>query len=91
MKHIAITTLVVCGVLSSLPAAAAENDLQALREEIAQIKLSYEQRIMALEQRLAEMGAERACSFVDGTLDVEVLVYDIKGKLLGECRMEKHL
>jgi hypothetical protein len=54
MKHIAITTLVVCGVSSSLPAAAAENDLQALREEIAQMKQSYEQRIAALEQRLAE-------------------------------------
>ena len=38
----------------ALPAAAAgDEDLKALREEIAQMKKSYEQRIEALEQRLA--------------------------------------
>jgi hypothetical protein len=45
--------LAACGALASLPAAAADAELQALREEIAQMKKSYEQRIDALERRLA--------------------------------------
>ncbi|PIV14732.1 MAG: hypothetical protein COS43_06115, partial [Gallionellales bacterium CG03_land_8_20_14_0_80_55_15] len=40
-------------VLLSHPAAAASNaDLQAIREQIIQLKQSYEQRIAQLEQRL---------------------------------------
>lgn len=54
MKRISIATLAVCGVLTSLPAAAADSDLKTLREEIAQMKQGYERRIAALEQRLAE-------------------------------------
>jgi hypothetical protein len=53
MKPIVIVMLAACGALASIPATAADADLQALREEIAQMKQSYEQRIAALEQRLA--------------------------------------
>jgi len=45
--------LAACGMLAILPAQAADNDLKALREEIAQIRQAYEQRINALEARLA--------------------------------------
>lgn len=47
-----IALLAVASTLA-LPAAAGEEDLKSLREEIAQMKKSYEQRIEALEQRLA--------------------------------------
>lgn len=46
------------GVLVALPAAAADADLHALREEIAQMKQAYEQRIAALESKLAETVAK---------------------------------
>jgi hypothetical protein len=52
MKRISILALAACGVLASLPVtatAAADADLKALREEIAQMKNAYEQRINALE------------------------------------------
>jgi hypothetical protein len=60
MNRISVSMLAACGVLASFPAAAADPDLQALREEIAQMKHSYEQRINALEKRLA--GAEASAS-----------------------------
>ena len=53
MNCISLSTLAACGVLASLPAYAADNNLQALREEIAQMRQAYEQRITALEARLA--------------------------------------
>ena len=37
----------------ALPAAAGDEDLKALREEVAQMKKAYESRIESLEQRLA--------------------------------------
>ena len=46
-----IALLAVAATLA-LP-AAADDDLKALREEVAQMKKAYEQRIDALEQRLA--------------------------------------
>lgn len=53
MNHISLWTLAAAGVLTTLPAtAAADEDLQALRAEIAQLKQAYEQRIAALETRL---------------------------------------
>ena len=54
MNLTSIYVLAACGVLASHSAAAADADLQALREEIAQMKMSYEQRIDALEKRLAD-------------------------------------
>lgn len=51
------SALAVAGALTTLvPAAAcaADADLQALREEIARMKQSYEQRIAALETRLQQ-------------------------------------
>jgi len=53
MNRIPLWTLAAASVLTSLPAAADEG-LQALREEIAQMKQAYEQRIAALENRLKE-------------------------------------
>ena len=51
---ISISVLAACGVLASIPASAADGDLKVLREEIAQMKRSYEQRIDALERRLVQ-------------------------------------
>ena len=45
-------------ILPSLSQAAGDPDLKALREEIAQMKQSYEQRIDALEKRLAQTEAK---------------------------------
>lgn len=61
MGHFFPFVLAACGVLTGLPAASArasDTDLQALREEIAQMKKSYETRIVALESRLAETAAK---------------------------------
>src|SRR5450759_2942441 len=41
-------------------AAATDADLQAIREQIRQLKQSYEQRIMQLEQRLELAEAKQA-------------------------------
>jgi hypothetical protein len=54
MNHASIAVLATVGVLASLPASAADADLKALREEIAQMKNTYEQRINALEKRLVD-------------------------------------
>ena len=54
MNQLSLSVLAACGVLASLPAHAADNDLKALREEIAQMRQTYEQRINALEVRLAK-------------------------------------
>lgn len=53
MKSIPLPVLAAACALTSLPAEAGD-DLQALRDEIAQLKKSYEARIAALEARLAE-------------------------------------
>jgi hypothetical protein len=62
MHRAFLSMLAACGVLASLPAQAADNDLKALREEIAQMRQAYEQRINALEARLikAESKADSA-------------------------------
>lgn len=62
MHRASLSVLAACGVLASLPAQAADNDLKALREEIAQMRQAYEQRINALEARLikAESTADSA-------------------------------
>ncbi|MDO9272292.1 MAG: hypothetical protein Q7T94_04680 [Rugosibacter sp.] len=52
MHRASLSMLAACGVLASLPAQAADNDLKALREEIAKMRQAYEQRINALEARL---------------------------------------
>ncbi len=54
MNRLSVSMLAACGVLANFPATAlaADTDLQALREEIAQMKQAYEQRIEALENRL---------------------------------------
>lgn len=54
MHRASLSVLAACGVLASLPAQAADNDLKALREEIAQMRQAYEQRINALETRLVQ-------------------------------------
>lgn len=53
MNRIPLWTLAAAGVLTSFP-AAADDDMKALRTEIAQMKQVYEQRIAALENRLQE-------------------------------------
>jgi len=62
MHRASLSMLAACGVLASLPAHAANNDLKSLREEIAQMRQAYEQRINALEARLikAESTADSA-------------------------------
>ncbi|MFN3883125.1 MAG: hypothetical protein ACK4Q4_00020 [Rhodocyclaceae bacterium] len=54
MNRIPLWTLAAAGVLSASSAGAADDELKALREEIAQMKRAYEQRIAALEARLKE-------------------------------------
>jgi hypothetical protein len=58
MHRASLSVLAACGVLASLPAQAADNDLKSLREEIAQMRQAYEQRINALEARLANAEAK---------------------------------
>ncbi len=58
MNRIPLSVLAACGVLASLPATAAGDDLKALRDEIAQMKQTYEQRIAALESRLVQTEAK---------------------------------
>lgn len=53
MQRQKLLVLAVAGAFVPLSASAAD-DLQALREEIAQMKKAYEERIAALEARLAE-------------------------------------
>ncbi|MDX9994047.1 MAG: TonB-dependent receptor [Rhodocyclaceae bacterium] len=67
MNHIPMWTLAAAGVLTSLPAAAADDDLKALRAEIVQMKQSYEQRIAALERRLSQ--AEQVAHAAGGPAD----------------------
>jgi hypothetical protein len=66
MQRIAL--LAVAASLALPAAAAGDEDLKALREEIAQMKKSYEQRIDALEQRLAaaETAPTKSQSAQDG-------------------------
>jgi hypothetical protein len=67
MHRISIAVLAACGVLASIPTSAADADLQALREEIAQIKKATAQRIDALEKRLAQ--AESTATQTKATVD----------------------
>lgn len=56
-----LSVLAACGVLAGVaapPVSAAENDLQALRAEIARMRAEYEKRIDALESRLAKAEAK---------------------------------
>jgi hypothetical protein len=62
MNHASIAVLATVGVLASFPASAADADLKALREEIAQMKKSYEQRIEALERRLVDAEKQAAAA-----------------------------
>ncbi|MDZ4255301.1 MAG: TonB-dependent receptor [Sulfuritalea sp.] len=69
MDRLSISVLAACGVLASFPAAAADAELQALREEIAQIRKSYEQRIDALEQRLVDTEKQAAAQGARSTAE----------------------
>ncbi|NWG32433.1 MAG: porin [Rhodocyclaceae bacterium] len=61
MHRIPKWTLAAAGVLTASTALAAD-ELQALREEIAQMKKTYEARIAALENRLKEAEQKAAAS-----------------------------
>lgn len=69
MKSVYLSALALCGALSSIPASASEAELKALREEIAQMKKLYEQRIDALEKRLvtAEQAVPAAVAAVSAS------------------------
>jgi len=54
MNHTSLVVLAACGLLSNSPASASDADLKALREEIAQMKSTYQHRIDALESRLGQ-------------------------------------
>ena len=54
MKRLVMSIAVACAVAA--PSARAD-DLKVLREEIAQLRKSYEERISALEERLAQAEA----------------------------------
>lgn len=57
MNHLSLWALATTGALASFPASANDVDLKALREEIAQMKTTYEQRIAALEAKLEKTEA----------------------------------
>ena len=57
MNRLSLLTLAASGALASLPASANDADLKALREEIAQMKAAYEQRIATLEAKLEKTEA----------------------------------
>lgn len=63
MNRTSLYALAACGLLASWPAAAGD-DLRLLRDEIARMRQTYEQRIDALEQRLvaAETTAGKAAA-----------------------------
>lgn len=61
MNRILLWTLAAASALAPLSVSAAD-DLQSLREEIAQMKQLYEQRIAALETRLQEAETRPAMS-----------------------------
>ena len=57
MKHVSLLALAAASARGALPALAADAGLQTLREEITQMRKSYEQRIEALERRLVQAEA----------------------------------
>lgn len=54
MNRMPMWVLAAAGALNTFPATAADDDLKALRAEIAQMRQAYEKRIAALEDRLKE-------------------------------------
>jgi hypothetical protein len=60
MHRASLLALAAAGALTSLSAAAADGELNALRAEIAQLKQAYETRIAALEARLEKAEAQAA-------------------------------
>lgn len=66
MRFASTRLLAACGLLASLPATAANAELDALREEIARMRNTHEQRIAALEQRLARAESAPAPAARDG-------------------------
>ena len=68
MNRTSFSVLAAFGVLANFSASAADADLQALREEVAQIRKIYEQRIDALEKRLVD--AERKAADLSRTADL---------------------
>lgn len=53
-----VRSIPLLATLLALPAVAADTDLQALRDEVARMRATYERRIDALEQRLAQAEAQ---------------------------------
>ena len=62
MNRLSLLMLAASSALVSLPASANDADLKALREEIAQMKVAYEQRIAALEAKLEKTEASAAAA-----------------------------
>ena len=59
MNRMSIIALAVASAISSVPATAAD-DLKDLRDELAQLRKTYEERITALEARIAQAEAKPA-------------------------------
>lgn len=57
MNRMSIIALAVASAISSVPATAAD-DLKDLRDELAQLRKTYEERITALEARIAQAEAK---------------------------------
>ncbi len=81
------------GFLSELSAELSSVPRPDLLEHIAAANTARHVQLLlrragirGLEERLAQLAAQRAHAFVEGAFDVEVEIYDIKGELLGTGR-----
>lgn len=68
----------------------------AMRQRIREANTAHHVQLLmdraglaGLEQRLSQRAAERACAFASGAYDVEVLLYSLKGAMLGSGYVER--
>jgi hypothetical protein len=62
MNRLSLWSLGIAAVSASVAASASDAEVQALREEIAQMRAAYEKRIAALEARLGPVRADGAAA-----------------------------
>ncbi|WIM04566.1 MAG: TonB-dependent receptor [Candidatus Nitricoxidivorans perseverans] len=89
MNYPSLAVLAASGVLASLPASASDSDLKTLREEIAQMRQAYEQRIAAMEKRLAQAEAAPAVPAASGAGEGKASAFNPEIGLVLQGRAKK--